>query len=345
MPHIFKSSPLSQHRARAPRALLFTRLACSLSYSTHACGACSGVDLIRMRVCSRSLPRYGAVLVAVWMTRRLDQATKSPTRQRCLSSRPSSSPGAHAAATYAFASSKPSVRPRERRAATWYEPTRARFPLTCGRGQGAGECVTGMRGARGAGQTFYLRHAYGRDSPGLHEEDGVLSANGGVLCAGCGEEAVHASRAFSLQTSGTEVPVLHGAGGAGGRWSGEAAVTGEVVAPPSARLTSQLSSVSPFEPLAHRRDVPSRATSYCAKRRYCTLTCTARGEGGDLEGGSSSLLSPSAASRPHLCGTPAASRPHLALSRLHLGRISTSSRRVSPRLAEGRGRVEAAPPP
>ena len=23
--------------------------------------------------------------------------------------------------------------------------------------------------------TFYLRHAYGRDSPGLHEEDGVLS--------------------------------------------------------------------------------------------------------------------------------------------------------------------------
>ena len=37
--------------------------------------------------------------------------------------------------------------------------------------------------------TFYLRHAYGRDSPGLHEEDGVLSANGGVLCAGCGEEA------------------------------------------------------------------------------------------------------------------------------------------------------------
>mmetsp|Transcript_36192 Transcript_36192/g.115891 ORF Transcript_36192/g.115891 Transcript_36192/m.115891 type:complete len:243 (+) Transcript_36192:397-1125(+) len=194
MPHIFKSSPLSQHRARAPRALLFTRLACSLSYSTHACGACSGVDLIRMRVCSRSLPRYGAVLVAVWMTRRLDQATKSPTRQRCLSSRPSSSPGAHAAATYAFASSKPSVRPRERRAATWYEPTRARFPLT-----------------------------------------------------------------FSLQTSGTEVP--------------------------SARLTSQLSSVSPFEPLAHRRDVPSRATSYCAKRRYCTLTSSG---GGSREGGSSS---------------------------------------------------------
>ena len=37
--------------------------------------------------------------------------------------------------------------------------------------------------------TFYLRHVYGRDSPGLHEEDGVLSANGGVLCAGCGEEA------------------------------------------------------------------------------------------------------------------------------------------------------------
>ncbi|EOD11946.1 hypothetical protein EMIHUDRAFT_257293, partial [Emiliania huxleyi CCMP1516] len=29
--------------------------------------------------------------------------------------------------------------------------------------------------------TFYLRHAYGRDGPGLHEEDGVLSANGGVL--------------------------------------------------------------------------------------------------------------------------------------------------------------------
>ena len=37
--------------------------------------------------------------------------------------------------------------------------------------------------------TFYLRHAYGRDSPWLHETDGVLSANGGVLCAGCGEEA------------------------------------------------------------------------------------------------------------------------------------------------------------
>ena len=38
--------------------------------------------------------------------------------------------------------------------------------------------------------TCYLRHAYGRDSPRLHEESGVLSANGGVLCAGCGEEAV-----------------------------------------------------------------------------------------------------------------------------------------------------------
>jgi len=33
--------------------------------------------------------------------------------------------------------------------------------------------------------TFYLRHAYGRDSPGLHEESGVLSplsANGGGCC-------------------------------------------------------------------------------------------------------------------------------------------------------------------